>query len=77
MSRNNGSLRTWLIGTGVLYAVGAVDFVLRPRAATRSLNRYGGERIEDEEPGFYNALAAAYMATIAALALEAGRDPED
>ena len=29
----------------------------------------------DEEPGLYNALASAYMATIAALALTASRDP--
>lgn len=75
MAGSNG-LRGWLIGTGAVYALGAADFVVRPWAATRSLNRYGGERIEDEEPGFYNALAAAYMATIAALALGAGRDPE-
>ena len=47
----------------------------RPRAATRSLNRAGGVPLPDEEPGLYNALAGAYMATIAALALSASRDP--
>ena len=75
---NNAGLRGWLLATGTVYALGAADFVVRPWAATRSLNRYSGngERIEDEDPGFYNALAAAYMATIAALALGAGRDPQ-
>jgi hypothetical protein len=82
MSRRHGSraerrLGLWLLITGGVYAAGAVDFLVRPSASTRSLNRYGGERIEDEEPGFYNALASAYMATIAALALEAGRRPAE
>lgn len=69
-------LTGWLLGTGAVYALGAADFLARPRAATRSLNSYGGERIEDEPGGFYNSLASAYMATIAALALEAGRNPD-
>jgi hypothetical protein len=69
-------LARWLTVTGALYALGSVDFVARPRAATRSLNMSGGTPLEDEEPGLYNALAAAYMATIAALALRAGRDPQ-
>ena len=68
--------RTWLLATGTIYALGAADFLARPRAATRSLNRYGGERIDDEPAGFYNSLASAYMATIAVLALEAGRNPD-
>ncbi len=73
-------LGVWLLATGAVYAVGAVDYLVRPWAATRSINSYTrttepGERLEDEEPGLYNALASAYMATIAALALEAGRDP--
>ena len=66
--------------TGAAYAAGAVDVLIRPWSATRSLNSYvgtsePGERLEDEEPGFYNALASAYMATIAALALDTARDP--
>jgi hypothetical protein len=69
-------LARWLTVTGVVYAAGSVDFIARPRAATRSLNMSGGTPLEDEEPGLYNALAGAYMATIAALALRAGRDPE-
>jgi hypothetical protein len=69
-------LGRWLTITGAVYALGSVDFVARPRAATRSLNKAGGARLEDEEPGLYNALASAYMATIAALALSAGRDPD-
>jgi hypothetical protein len=73
-------LGVWLVVTGAVYAAGAVDYLVRPWAATRSINSYTrttepGERLEDEEPGLYNALASAYMATIAALALEAGRDP--
>jgi hypothetical protein len=69
-------LARWLTCTGVVYALGSIDFLARPRAATRSLNMSGGAPLEDEEPGLYNSLASAYMATIAALALRAGRDPE-
>ena len=68
-------LARWLTVTGAVYAAGAVDFLARPRAATRSLNLSGGTPLDDEEPGVYHALASAYMATIAALALSAGRDP--
>lgn len=68
-------LARWLAATGVVYAAGAVDFTARPPAATRSLNQAGGSPMPDEEPGLYNALASAYMATIAALALGASRDP--
>lgn len=79
-SKSERRLGAWLLLTGSIYAAGAVDFLVRPWAATRSLNSYVpasdiGDRLEDEEPGFYNALASAYMATIAALALEAGMDP--
>ena len=39
---------------------------------------YGGDPIEPEEPpGLYNSLASAYMATIAALALSASKDPDE
>lgn len=64
-----------MTATGVLYAMGALDFTARPGAATHSLNQLGGEPLEHEGPGFYNALAAAYMATIAALALSSAQDP--
>jgi hypothetical protein len=82
MKRSHGTRRerrlgVWLLLTGSIYAAGAVDFLVRPWAATRSLNGYGGESIDDEPAGFYNALAAAYMATIAALALETGRRPAE
>ena len=68
-------LSIWLAATGFVYAAGAVYFLARPQAATRSLNQAGGLPLPDEEPGLYNALAGAYMATIAALALSAARDP--
>ena len=61
--------------TGVGYALGAADFVARPWAATASLNRLGGERIDSEPAGLYNSLASAYMATIATIALSAATDP--
>ncbi|MEA2453394.1 MAG: hypothetical protein QOG04_2104 [Actinomycetota bacterium] len=80
-SRSERRLGLWLLATGGIYAAGAVDFLVRPWAATRSLNSYVPtpdiDRMEDEEPGFYNALASAYMATIAALAIEAGRSPSE
>lgn len=77
MSAPERRLARWLTVTGVAYASGAVDFVARPKAATRSLSKAGGDVLDDEEPGLYNALAAAYMATIAALALTAARDPDE
>lgn len=76
MSTAERRLARWLTVTGVTYALGAVDFVARPAAATRSLSQTGGEPLDDEEPGLYNSLASAYMATIAALALTAARDSD-
>ncbi len=75
MSGSDGIFRAWLVTTGAAYALGAVDFFVRPGAATTSLNQAGGERIETEGRGFYNSLASAYMATIAALSFSAARDP--
>lgn len=75
MSSQEKRLARWLALTGVIYAAGAVDFTVRPEAATRSLSGAGGPPLPDEEPGVYNALASAYMATIAALALAASKDP--
>jgi hypothetical protein len=66
----------WLKATGVIYAAGAVDFTVHPRGATEALSGWGGTPLDAEPPGLYNALASAYMATIAALALTASRDPK-
>jgi hypothetical protein len=76
MSAPEHRLARWLAVTGAVYAAGALDFLARPAAATRSLSKTGGEPLHDEEPGLYNALASAYMATIASLALAAARDPD-
>jgi hypothetical protein len=76
MKKSERRLRSWLLVTGALYGLGAADFLARPWAATASLSRLGGEKIESEPAGFYNALATAYMATIAALSFSAARDPE-
>ncbi len=70
-------MRAWLIGTGAIYALGAVDFLARPWAATASLSQVGGDKIETEPAGFYNSLASAYMATIAAISFSAAKDPEE
>ena len=67
----------WLQATGALYALGAADYVARPRAAIATLNTMGGEPMEPEGRGLYNSLAGAYMATIAALALSASVDPHE
>jgi hypothetical protein len=75
MSRSEKRLSRWLKATGLLYAAGAIDFTVRPRAATDSLGRATGDAMAPEPPGVYNALASAYMATIAALALAAARNP--
>jgi hypothetical protein len=81
MTRIEKTMRNWLLVTGAGYAAGALDIVARPRAAVVTLNSAtanvaGGRRIAPEEPpGLYNSLAAAYMATIAALSLTASRDP--
>jgi hypothetical protein len=73
-----GRMSLWLRATGTIYALGAVDFLLRPRAATTSLSRVaGGEALDDEPGGLYNSLASAYMATIAALALGASASPKE
>lgn len=77
MSGTRRRLARWLKVTGVLYALGAADYVARPRAAIATLNSMGGEPMEPEERGLYNSLAGAYMATIAALALSASKDPEE
>jgi hypothetical protein len=75
MSGSGRRLARWLKLTGGLYALGAVDYVARPRAAIASLNSMGGAPMEPEDRGLYNSLAGAYMATIATLALSASTDP--
>ena len=67
----------WLRATGVLYGLGAVDFLARPAASTEALGRAAGQPLEREEPGLYHSLASAYMATIAALALSASMEPRE
>jgi hypothetical protein len=69
--------RAWLRTTGVVYALGAADFLARPKAAGQSLQQVGGEPLEEERPGLYNSLSSAYMATIAALSFGAASDPEE
>ena len=74
----SGRMSLWLKVTGTIYSLGAVDFLLRPRGATASLSRAGGGEPLDEEPsGLYNSLSAAYMATIAVLALGAAGSPHE
>ena len=68
-------LAWWLRSTGILYAMGGAAFLTRPQDAVESLSRFG-EPLEPETTGVYHALAGAYMATIAALAL-AGSSDED
>jgi hypothetical protein len=67
----------WLRTTGVVYALGAADFLARPKAAGQSLRQIGGEPLEEEQPGLYNSLSSAYMATIAALSFQAASDPSE
>lgn len=75
MSGAERRLRAWLLATGVAYGLGAIDFIARPRAAAVSLSGFG-ERIEPEDPpGLFNALASAYMTTIAALSIGAAAAP--
>ena len=68
-------LRRWLKVTGLIYAAGAVDYVVKPEGALEALGKAGGEPLEPEGHGLYNSLAGAYMATIASLALSASSDP--
>jgi hypothetical protein len=77
VSASHRRLARWLKVTGTVYALGAADYVARPRAAIATLNSMGGEPMEPEGRGLYNSLAGAYMATIAALALSASADPHE
>lgn len=75
MASSERRLSRWLTVTGLVYAAGAVDYVVKPEGALETLGKLGGEPLEPEGHGLYNSLAGAYMATIAALALGASRDP--
>ena len=77
MNAPRRTLSRWLKATGIVYAVGAVDFTARPQEAIRTLNMTGGAPLDPEPSGIYNALASAYMATIASLALTAAGDPDE
>lgn len=75
MSRAERNLQRWLTLSGAVYAAGAALFVARPDEAPDALARATGDDMEAEPTGVYHALAAAYMTTIAALALGAGSEP--
>jgi hypothetical protein len=75
VDRTERRMSRWLRLTGTVYALGGADFAARPWAATASLSKLGGDKLESEPAGVYNGLATAYMATIAALALSAATDP--
>ena len=75
VARTDRRLSRWLRVTGLVYALGAIDYVARPQAALDTLGRIGGDELAPETNGLYNSLAGAYMATIAALALGASTDP--
>lgn len=77
MANAERRLSRWLKITGVVYAAGAVDYVVKPEGALETLGKIGGEPLEPEGPGLYNSLAGAYMATIAALALGASGEPRE
>lgn len=76
MSAEN-RFKAWLRTTGAVYALGAADFLARPKAAGKSLQQMDEEPLEEERPGLYNSLSSAYMATIAALSFGAATDPSD
>ena len=77
VAKPNRALRRWLRITGAIYVMGAIDYVVRPRAAIDTLSKLGGDQLEPETNGLYNSLAGAYMATIGALALGASTDPAE
>ncbi len=77
MTTSQRRFARWLTATGAAYAAGAVDFLVRPHASTRSLSLAGGEPLADEDTGVYHSLACAYMATIAALSLTAAQEPAE
>ena len=66
----------WLRIWGVIFALGAADFLLLPAQTVRSLNAVGhrlGFAPALEAPGFWVPLAAAYMVLIAAFCFEGQR----
>ena len=70
--------KVWLRSTGALYAAGALQYLVQPKAVGVSLGNMGDEPLPDSgPPGVYNSLASAYMATIAALSFSAATDPSD
>ena len=73
-------LQLWLRVWGVIFALGAADFLLLPRRTVEGLNgaavRLGlAPSRALEQPGFWVPLAAAYMVLIAAFCYEAQRGP--
>jgi hypothetical protein len=61
-------LRLWLRAWGVIFALGALDFLLLPTHTVASLDAAGarlGFAATPPEPGYWVPLAAAYMVLIA------------
>ena len=61
-------LRLWLRAWGVVFALGALDFLLLPVRTVETLNAAGarlGFSTVDPQPGYWVPLAAAYMVLIA------------
>lgn len=72
-------MRLWLRVWGVVFALGALDFLVLPRPTVALLNRTGSllgfsPATTLEQPGFWVPLAAAYMLLIAAFCYEGLRD---
>lgn len=66
-------LRLWLRVWGVIFALGALDFLLLPARTVDSLNAVGGRlgfHSTNPEPGYWVPLAAAYMVLIAVFCFE-------
>lgn len=66
-------LRRWLRGWAVVFALGALDFLLLPERTVQSLNALGarvGLAATPVAPGYWVPLAAAYMVVIAVISWE-------
>lgn len=66
-------LRIWLRVWGVIFALGALDFLLLPARTVDSLNAVAGRlglHSTNPEPGYWVPLASAYMVLIAVFCFE-------
>ena len=66
-------LARWLTTTGVVYAAGAIDFLVRPKAATRSLSMSGGSTLDDEDHLSHSLAGASWRRSRPALTAAATR----